>query len=200
MKAFLLILLCAPAFADDLVYQSQTLAGTAATIVGSTTENSSPINDVYSVTVSISGPLAPNLNMAVITPLSWVVTCESCAEALSSSPPTVPPPLIYTGATAAVFVFSTDMTGKITAWSFGINGNSSVGDGSGGTQSSNSGSFVSSSSAGDSGISDAFTLHEYLVTTSGPPGTWTQSSLSYPNAPPAPAPTPRRWRTGVFMR
>ena len=177
--------LSSSAFADDLVYQSQTLAGTASIINGSQ-NNSSPINDIFTITVTISGPLAPNLNNQMITPQSWIVSCQNCVEALSSNPTnnTVSPPAIYIAATAAVFLFSTDSTGKITGWNFGISGNSSVSDGMGGFISQNNGSF----SSGDFGTSDQVTSagHQYVVNTSGPAGTWSQSSLSNP-APPPPA-------------
>jgi hypothetical protein len=180
LKALILLLLCSPVFADDLIYQSQTLTGTATTFSGSFNEGSTPINDVYTVTVTVSGPLAPNLNMSPIAPSSWVVTCQSCTEDLSSSPPTISPPSVFTGATAAVFLLSTDSTGKITNWSFAINGNSMVTDGMGGLMNTSNGSFSSSFSSGDIGTSSFMVINRYTVTTSGPHGTWTQSSLSNP--------------------
>lgn len=180
MKALILLLLCSPALADDLVYQSQTLTGTVSTIVGSTNEGSSPINDVYTITVTVSGPLAPNLTMAPITG-SWVVTCQSCVQDLSSPPANTSTQFVVdTVATAGVFLFSTDSTGKITNWSLALNGNSTVTDGMGGLMSSSNGSFSTSFSSGDTGTSSFYTLRQYLVSTSGPRGTWSQSSLSNP--------------------
>jgi len=174
----LLALMLAPlfVFADTVTYQSQTLAGSAATLVGQTVENSSPINDVYMVTVTISGPLTPNLNMAMITPQSWDVTCQNCLQSLSSTPTsTVSAPTVYMGSTSAVFMFSTDATGKITDWNFAINGNSTI-SAYGGLLSTWGGSF----SSGDVGTSSEWLTTQYRVLTSGPKGTWTQSSLSNP--------------------
>lgn len=178
----LIALLASPAFADTVTYQSQTLAGTASVIDGDNTQNS-PINDVFTVTVTISGPLAPNLNMALVTPQSWTVVCQNCAQDLSSDPPNPTTTLIYTAATAAVFLFSTDSTGKITAWNFALSGDSILSDGAGDISKSSSGSF----SSGDIDTSlQILGNHEYIVATSGPKGTWTQSSLAVTQAPAAP--------------
>lgn len=169
------------AFADTVTYQSQTLAGSASTLVGQTVENSSPINDSYIVTMTVSGPLSPNLNMAMITPQSWSVVCQNCLEALSSSPAQPALPTVLMIATTAVFMFSTDATGKITAWNFAISGNSTVSV-YGELASTWGGSF--NSNITDVGTSSEWVLTQYRVLTSGPLGTWTQSSLSNPPVAP----------------
>lgn len=180
-----LSLLVSPVIADNLVYQTQTLAGTA-TFANGSQRDASPINDVYTITVVVSQALPPNLNMATITPTSWTVVCQNCSEVLSSSPTnTTSPPNVFMVATSAVFMFSTDGTGKITAWNFSINGNSSIGDGVGDNVETASGSFTSGDVATSSQVTSA--AHIYTVATSGPKGTWTQASLSNPTIP---APTP----------
>lgn len=177
MKTLMLLLLCSPALADTLTYQSQTLAGTSTEVNGPATIVLS-INDVYTVDVTISGPLAPNLNMTTITPTAWTVLCQSCQAPLSSSPVTA-----MMTATSAVFMFSTDQTGKVTNWSFSINGNFYLPFDDGSTNGSiiNQGSGVYTSGASDVGNStDLGSGKPYTVLTSGPRGIWTQSSLSNP--------------------
>jgi hypothetical protein len=89
--------------------------------------------------------------------------------------------LVFIAVSSAVFIFSTDSTGKITNWNFAINGNSVIDFGSGDIGAQSSGSF----SSGDVGNSTTESLsgHFYTVATSGPKGTWTQSSLSNPTPP-----------------
>jgi hypothetical protein len=179
----LLALMLAPflVFADTVTYASQTLSGTSTTVDGGNTD-SYPLNDVYMITVTVSEPLAPNLNMAMITPIAWVVTCQNCLSPLSSSPTNAPaPPLVFMSATSAVFMFSTDATGKITNWSFAINGNSTTTD-YGEFASQNNGSFSSSFSSGDAASSfDTPGISQYKQVNAGPAGLWTQSSLSSPS-------------------
>lgn len=169
MKALILLLLCSPVLADDLVYQSQTLPGNGADLDGNQTWS---VNDVYTIDVTISGPLAPNLQNAVITPQSWVVTCVYCSTDLSSSPVlyTINPGWIW--ATAAVFMFSTDATGKITAWNFGISGSANLNG-----REQNTGRFTSGDTATSVQDLDG---HHITISTAGPKGAWTQSSLSAP--------------------
>jgi hypothetical protein len=173
-------------FADTLTYQSQTLPGTS-TLVDGGVSIPSPVNDFYIITVTIAGPLAANLSNAAITPTSWIVTCQNCGAPLSSAPPNIATaPMVYMTATSAVFMFSTDSTGKITNWNFAINGGSLLGDGTGGILSQTNGSYNS----GDTGVSTQVANgHQYTVTVNGPKGTWAQSSLSNPTPAPTPAPT-----------
>lgn len=175
LVAMMLIPFCV--HADTVTYTSQTLTGSSSLVDGANT-STSPLTDVYIVTVTISGPLAPNLNMALIAPQSWTVTCQNCQVALSSNPLGLTnSPDIYVVATAAVFLFSTDATGKITAWNFAISGNSTVNDPNGNQVSQNSGSFVS----GDTGVSSMLSDGQlYSVNITGPRGTWAQSSLANP--------------------
>jgi hypothetical protein len=169
MKALMLLLLCSPVLADTVTYQSQTLPGSGNDQDGGQTW---PVNDLYTITITVSGPLAPNLNNQVITPQSWVVTCVYCSTDLSSNP-------VYGAdwvwATSAIFMFSTDATGKITAWNFALNGSANYPDGQGGIRFMNKGSFTS----GDSGVSTHSGDGHYItISTSGPKGSWTQSSLA----------------------
>lgn len=189
LALLLLLTVDKAARSDNLIYQTQTLAGTASFINGSQDDTSS-INDVYTITVTIPQALAPNLSMATITPSGWTVSCQNCVAQLSSSPtgPDLSPGLVFMAATSAVFMFSTDATGKITAWNFAISGNSSIGNGAGGNVATDSGSFTSGDVATSTQVSSA--AHIYTVTTSGPKGAWTQSSLSNPAPPVAPTPAP----------
>lgn len=182
----LVILSCiAPfAFADDLTYQSQTLAGTDTQTDGPSV-GTSPDSDAYIVDVKVSGPLAPNLNMAMVTPQSWVVTCTRCYSNLTSAPTGLAANAITSA--SAVFMFSTDSTGKITAWNFSIAGSFELIDPTSQvpcclTQSN--GTFSSGDTATGWQYMDG---HIYTQSLSAPKGTWTQSSLSNP---PVSAPAP----------
>jgi hypothetical protein len=183
--ALVLLLLFSPViFADDLVYQSQTLAGTDTINDGPGTSSTSD-SDAYIVDVNVSGPLPPNLNNAVITPNGWTVSCTRCLEHYMSSAPTIPAGMMATS--TAVFMFSTDSTGKITSYAFSISGSYQVLDPSnpnGCCLSEGAGNFSSADSA------SSWQQLGHLVTQSlsAPPGTWTQSSLSNPPVT-APAPT-----------
>jgi len=171
-----IILSCvaALAFADTVTYSSQTLAGTSTIVDGPATIPSAQ-NDVYSILVTISGPLAANLNMAMITPTAWAVTCQSCEDKWMASAPVLQPNMM--NAASAVFMFSTDSTGKITAWNFAVNGNFALGDGNGDLLENGYGSYSSGDAA--SSYVEGYNKQITLVN-SGPPGTWTQSSLSNP--------------------
>jgi hypothetical protein len=162
------------AFADTLTYQSQTLPGTNTEVDGPATFVGS-LNDVYTVTVTVSGPLAPNLNNQMITPTAWVVTCQFCLNPVLASAPTLQPNEMSSA--SAVFMFSTDATGKITAWNFAVSGNYVLGDGQGGMLESGDGMF----SSGDNALSHVTGYGKQITqVNAGPKGTWTQSSLSNP--------------------
>jgi hypothetical protein len=176
------------AFADTVTYQSQTLSGTDTQTQLPDPPGTSPDSDAYIVTVTVSGPLAPNLNMAMVTPTGWVVSCTRCYSNLTSAPTGLAANEVATA--SAVFMFSTDSTGKITAWNFSIAGLAQTLD----TSSPNpccltqsTGTFSSGDTATGWQYMDG---HIYTQSLSAPKGTWTQSSLSNPPAAPTPAPAP----------
>jgi len=80
---------------------------------------------------------------------------------------------------SAVFLFSTDSTGKITAWNFSIGGNFQLLDLTSPRPcclNQGTGSFTS----GDIAIGFEINNDQIKQSLSGPKGTWTQSSLSNP--------------------
>jgi|SRR5580700_7026678 hypothetical protein len=188
----LIALLASPVIADDLIYQSQTLAGTETEIDGGEAIPPYPVgSDVYTIDVTISGPLAPNLNMALITPTSWTVTCANCDGGPPLSSSNSDPN--ETAATAAVFLFSTDANGKITNWTFSISGSfvqPNFEDG--GYISQGSGTFSASFASGDS-MSFSVTYdndHQFNDALSAASGVWTQTATAQTSAAPTKAATP----------
>jgi hypothetical protein len=163
------------AFADDLVYQSQTLSGTD-TLTDGPSVSTTPDSDAYIIDVNVTGPLAPNLNMQMVTPNSWTVSCTRCLGGLSSGQSTVPNDMT---SASAVFMFSTDSTGKITAWNFSISSSFELID----PTSPNPCCLYQGSanfSSGDTATGTWQSNHTVTQLLTAPKGAWTQSSLSNP--------------------